>query len=56
LDLQKSVVTLLRRALEELMLARVVDLRSGGGGGPVQAVYEDLLADGIAVQFTLTDR
>src|SRR6266487_712142 len=54
-DLHKPVVTLLRRALEKSNLSHVVDLCSGGGG-PVLAVYEDLLADGIAVQFTLTDK
>src|SRR5260370_26412420 len=54
-DLHKPAVTLLRRALEQSSLARVVDLCSGGGG-PVLAVYEDLLADGVAVQFTLTDK
>ena len=54
-DLHKPVVTLLRRALEQSTLARVVDLCSGGGG-PVLALYEDLLADSFAVQFTLTDK
>jgi hypothetical protein len=54
-DLHKPVVTLLRRALEQSTLARVVDLCSGGGG-PVLALYEDLLAEGVAVQFTLTDK
>lgn len=53
--LHKPVVTLLRRALQQSKLARVVDLCSGGGG-PVLALYEDLLADGVAVDFTLTDK
>ena len=53
--LHKPVVTLLRRALEQSTLAEVVDLCSGGGG-PVLALYEDLLAEGVAVQFTLTDK
>jgi hypothetical protein len=54
-DLHYPVVTMLRSALEQSTLARVVDLCSGGGG-PVLAVYEDQLADGVAVQLTLTDR
>jgi len=54
-DLHRPVVALLRRALEQSTLARVVDLCSGGGG-PVLALYEDLLADGVVVQFTLTDK
>src|SRR5437870_2203317 len=54
-NLHRPVVTLLRWALEQSSLTRVVDLCSGGGG-PVLAVYEDLRASGIDVQFTLTDK
>jgi hypothetical protein len=53
--LHKPVVPLLRRSLEKSSLACVVDLCSGGGG-PVLALYEELLADGVAVKFTLTDK
>jgi hypothetical protein len=54
-DLHKPLVPLLREVLEESNTARVVDLCSGGGG-PVLAVYEALLAEGIAVKFMLTDK
>jgi hypothetical protein len=54
-QLHKPVVPLLCGALEKSAQSRVVDLCSGGGG-PVWALYEDLLASGLAVQFTLTDR
>src|SRR5258708_4999528 len=53
--LHKPVFTLLRRTLEQFTLSSVLDLCSGGGG-PVLALYEDLLAYGVAVQFTLTDK
>jgi hypothetical protein len=53
--LHEPVVPLLRRGLEKSSLACVVDLCSGGGG-PVLALYEELLAGGVAVQFTLTDK
>jgi hypothetical protein len=53
--LHKPVVPLLLDALEESNMARVVDLCSGGGG-PVLAVYEALVAGGITVPFTLTDK
>ena len=53
--LHQPVVPLLREALERSKLARVVDLCSGGGG-PVAAVYEALLSQGIAVAFTVTDK
>jgi len=53
--LHKSVVKVLRRALERSTVWHVVDLCSGGGG-PVMAIYEDLLADGFPVKFTLTDK
>ena len=53
--LHKPVVPLLRRGLEKSNLASVVDLCSGGGG-PVSALHEELLASGVAVQFTLTDK
>jgi hypothetical protein len=54
-ELHKPVVPLLRCALEQSTMVRVVDLCSGGGG-PVLAVYEALVAEGVAVQFTLTDK
>ncbi len=54
-QLHKAVVPVLRRALERSTLTRVLDL-CAGGGGPVLALYEDLLADGVDVQFTLTDK
>src|SRR5580700_340415 len=53
--LHKPVVPLLRRALEESNAARIIDLCSGGGG-PVLSIYEALIAAGISVPFTLTDK
>jgi hypothetical protein len=53
--LHKPALPLLRRGLQKSNLTSVVDLCSGGGG-PVLALYEDLLAQGVAVQFTLTDK
>ncbi len=53
--LHKPVVPLLRNVLEKCKAAHVVDLCSGGGG-PVQGVYEALVAQGISVPFTLTDK
>lgn len=53
--LHQPVLPLLRRLIEESGAARVVDLCSGGGG-PVLAVYEALLAEGTSVPFTLTDK
>ena len=54
-SLHKPAVRPLRRALEQSGLAKVVDLCSGGGG-PVLAIYEELLADAFTVKFTLTDK
>ncbi|MDP8979022.1 MAG: hypothetical protein M3O35_00365 [Acidobacteriota bacterium] len=53
--LHQPVLPLLRRGLEKSGLVSVVDLCSGAGG-PVLALYEDLLAEGVAVRFTLTDK
>jgi hypothetical protein len=53
--LHQPVVPLLRRALEASNAACVVDLCSGGGG-PVLSIYEALIAGGISIPFTLTDK
>jgi hypothetical protein len=53
--LHEAVVPLLRTMLEESEASEVVDLCSGGGG-PVLAVYESLVAGGTRVRITLTDR
>ena len=53
--LHKPVVPLLLAMLESTKTSCVVDLCSGGGG-PVAALYEALLADHREVQFTLTDK
>lgn len=53
--LHKPVVPLLHDALKQSKVSQVVDLCSGGGG-PVLAIYEGLMTDGAAVQFTLTDK
>ncbi len=53
--LHQPVLPLLRRGLEKSGLSSVVDLCSGAGG-PVLALYEDLLAEGVGVRFTLTDK
>jgi len=53
--LHKPVVPLLRAMIGDPKTSCVVDLCSGGGG-PVSAIYEALAADGISVQFTLTDK
>jgi hypothetical protein len=53
--LHKPMVPLLREILAESGTAHVVDLCSGAAG-PVLAVYESLIAEGIPVQFTLTDK
>jgi hypothetical protein len=55
LKLHLPVVPLLRKALEQSASTCVVDLCSGGGG-PVLALYEALVADGVAVHFALTDK
>jgi hypothetical protein len=54
-QLHQPVVPLLRCALGQSAKPHVVDLCSGGGG-PVLALYEALVADGAALQFTLTDK
>jgi hypothetical protein len=51
--LHKPVVPLLRTMLENSKTSCVVDLCSGGGG-PVVAIYEALVADEIYVHFILT--
>ncbi len=53
--LHKPVVHLLRNFLQKSSAANVVDLCSGAGG-PVRAVYEGLLSEGISIRFTLTDK
>jgi len=53
--LHEPIVPLLRDALEKSHATQVVDLCSGGGG-PVLRAYEALLAEGISVPFTLTDK
>ena len=54
-SLHLPVVPLLRQALERSASTRVVDLCSGGGG-PVLALYEALIANGVAIHFALTDK
>jgi hypothetical protein len=53
--LHAAVVPLIRGMLEESEASEVVDLCSGGGG-PVLAVYESLVAGGSHIRITLTDR
>ncbi len=53
--LHEPVVPLLRAMLEESKTSEVVDLCSGGGG-PILAVYESLVARGTCVRITLTDK
>jgi hypothetical protein len=53
--LHKPVVPLLKQAIEESHQTRIVDLCSGGGG-LVVALLEELAADGLSLEFTLTDR
>ena len=53
--LHKPVVPLMRHLLEKSGAAHVIDLCSGGGG-PVPAIYEALVTEGISVPFTLTDK
>jgi hypothetical protein len=50
-----SIVPLLRTIIENSKISCIVDLCSGGGG-PVLAIYEALVANEIHVQFTLTDK
>jgi hypothetical protein len=54
-DLHRPIVTLLSQALRTTKAERVIDLCSGGGG-PIPAFQHALAADGLAVEFTLTDR
>lgn len=53
--LHKPVIPLLRAMLEDSKTSQVVDLCSGGGG-PMLAIYESLLASGTRVRITLTDK
>ena len=53
--LHKPAVPLVRRLLEKSGAVQVIDLCSGGGG-PVLAVYEALVEQGLSVPFTLTDK
>jgi len=53
--LHEPMVPLLRDALHQSRATEVLDLCSGGGG-PVLALYEALLAGGISVPCKLTDR
>ena len=50
-----AVVPLLRRVLDQTGAMRVVDLCSGGGG-PVGTVQALLAAEGVRVEFVLTDK
>jgi len=53
--LHAPVEPLLREQIERSKSTQIVDLCSGGGG-PVRAVYESLLAAGLKVHFILTDK
>jgi hypothetical protein len=53
--LHKPVIPLLRAMLKDSKTSQVVDLCSGGGG-PMLAIYESLVARGIRVRITLTDK
>ena len=53
--MHKPIVSLLGDALRRTGCRQVVDLCSGGSG-PVASVARDLAAEGLRVQFTLTDR
>jgi hypothetical protein len=53
--LHKPAVPLLRAVLEQSKTLHVVDMCSGGGG-PVVAIYESLIAVGTRVRITLTDK
>lgn len=53
--LHKPVIPLLRQAIEDSHQTRIVDLCSGGGGSVV-ALLEELTENGLALEFTLTDR
>ena len=54
-ELHRPVLPLLRDALEQSATTAVVDLCSGAGG-PVVALYEALIRDGVAIRFILTDK
>jgi len=53
--LHKPILLPLRQMLGETGIAQVVDLCSGAAG-PVPALYESLIAEGIPASFTLTDK
>lgn len=53
--LHKPVVPLVRDLLERSEATQIIDLCSGGGG-PVLAIFESLLAAGLQVPITLTDK
>jgi hypothetical protein len=53
--LHKPVLPLVRQILAGSGATQAVDLCSGGSG-PVVSLYEDLLAEGIDLPFTLTDK
>jgi len=53
--LYKPIVARLQDALIKTCNENVLDLGSGGGG-PVVAIYEDLVRAGLNVRITLTDR
>lgn len=53
--LHRPVVPLLRDAVQQSGSTRVVDLCSGGGG-PTLALHKALIADGLTISFTLTDK
>jgi hypothetical protein len=53
--LHKPVVPLLENLIARSAATQIIDLCSGGGG-PVRAVYESLLASGLKVRIILTDK
>src|SRR2546427_2704768 len=53
--LHRPVLALLSEALQATRADHVVDLCSGGAG-PIPALQKALAAEGLIVQFTLTDR
>src|SRR5262249_3333534 len=53
--LHQPMVPLLKEAIRTADQYRLVDLCSGGGG-PVSALLAELAADGLSVEWTLTDR
>ena len=54
-QLHAPAVPLLRNLLEKSKSTHIVDLCSGGGG-PVLAIFESLLAAGLRVPIILTDK